>query len=119
MNTADRSIALVDAAMRRRFAFVELSPRIEPTAGLLARWLAREGRDPEPARLLDTLNSRIDEADFAIGPSYLMKPGVYREGGLERTWRTKILPLLEEYHYGEGIDVAARYGLDTLRERPA
>ncbi|MFE0360236.1 DUF4357 domain-containing protein [Streptomyces griseoaurantiacus] len=119
MNTADRSIALVDAAMRRRFAFVELSPRIEPTAGLLARWLAREGRDPEPARLLDTLNSRIDEADFAIGPSYLMKPGVYREGGLERTWRTKILPLLEEYHYGEGIDVAARYGLDALRERPA
>ncbi|MEU7305395.1 AAA family ATPase [Streptomyces sp. NPDC007206] len=117
MNTADRSIALVDAAMRRRFAFVELSPRTEPTAGLLARWLRREGRDPEPARLLDALNSRIDDADFAIGPSYLMKPGVYRDGGLERTWRTKILPLLEEHHYGEGLNVAARYGLDALREQ--
>ncbi|NYI03813.1 DUF4357 domain-containing protein [Allostreptomyces psammosilenae] len=117
MNTADRSIALVDAAMRRRFAFVELSPRAEPTAGLLARWLKREGRDPEPARLLDALNARIDDADFAIGPSYLMKPGVYRDGGLERTWRTKILPLLEEYHYGEGIDTEARYGLDSLREQ--
>jgi len=117
MNTADRSIALVDAAMRRRFAFVELSPRTEPTAGLLARWLRREGRDPEPARLLDALNARIDDADFAIGPSYLMKPGVYRDGGLERTWRTKILPLLEEYHYDEGLDVTARYGLDALRER--
>ncbi|MFF5156553.1 DUF4357 domain-containing protein [Streptomyces sp. NPDC000348] len=117
MNTADRSIALVDAAMRRRFAFVELSPRTEPTAGLLARWLEREGRDREPARLLDALNARIDDADFAIGPSYLMKPGVYRDGGLERTWRTKILPLLEEHHYGEGIDVAARYGLDALRGR--
>ncbi|WP_225080699.1 AAA family ATPase [Streptomyces sp. CoT10] len=115
MNTADRSIALVDAAMRRRFAFVELSPRTEPTAGLLARWLEREGRDPEPARLLDALNARIDDADFAIGPSYLMKPGVYRDGGLERTWRTKILPLLEEHHYGEGLDVVARYGLDALR----
>lgn len=115
MNTADRSIALVDAAMRRRFAFVELSPRTEPTAGLLARWLEREGRDPEPARLLDALNSLMDDADFAIGPSYLMKPGVYRDGGLERTWRTKILPLLEEHHYGEGLDVAARYGLDALR----
>ncbi|MET9891880.1 AAA family ATPase [Streptomyces sp. NPDC006465] len=117
MNTADRSIALVDAAMRRRFAFVELSPRTEPTAGLLARWLKREHRDLEPAVLLDALNARIDDADFAIGPSYLMKPGVYREGGLERTWRTKILPLLEEHHYGEGLDVTARYGLDSLREQ--
>lgn len=121
MNTADRSIALVDAAMRRRFAFVELSPRTEPTAGLLTRWLSREGRDLTPARLLDALNARIGDADFAIGPSYLMKPGVHREGGLERTWRTKILPLLEEHHYGEGLDIAARYGLDALREqhRPA
>ncbi|MGW4276963.1 DUF4357 domain-containing protein [Streptomyces seoulensis] len=116
MNTADRSIALVDAAMRRRFAFVELSPRTEPTSGLLRRWLAREGRGPEPADLLDALNSRIDEEDFRIGPSYLMKKGVYRDGGLERTWRTKILPLLEEHHYGEGVDVERRYGLAALRE---
>ncbi|MEU2117115.1 AAA family ATPase [Streptomyces sp. NPDC016459] len=117
MNTADRSIALVDAAMRRRFAFVELAPRAEPTAGLLARWLGREGKDLEPAHLLDALNARIDDTGFAIGPSYLMKPGVYRDGGLERTWRTKILPLLEEHHYGEGLDVVARYGLASLRER--
>ncbi|MFI2426229.1 DUF4357 domain-containing protein [Streptomyces sp. NPDC018955] len=117
MNTADRSIALVDAAMRRRFAFVELSPRTEPTSGLLRRWLEREGRDPEPAELLDALNARIDDPDFRIGPSYLMKKGVYREGGLERTWRTKILPLLEEHHYGEGVDVEQRYGLAALREQ--
>ncbi|MDW8804200.1 DUF4357 domain-containing protein [Streptomyces scabiei] len=116
MNTADRSIALVDAAMRRRFAFVELSPRTEPTSGLLRRWLEKEGRDTEPADLLDVLNSRIDDADFRIGPSYLMKKGVYREGGLERTWRTKILPLLEEHHYGEGLDIEKRYGLAALRE---
>lgn len=116
MNTADRSIALVDAAMRRRFAFVELSPRIEPTRGLLRRWLEREGRNSEPADLLDALNSRIDDPDFRIGPSYLMKKGVYREGGLERTWRTKILPLLEEHHYGEGVDIEKRYGLAALRE---
>ncbi|MET8954755.1 DUF4357 domain-containing protein [Streptomyces sp. NPDC004533] len=116
MNTADRSIALVDAAMRRRFAFVELSPRAEPTSGLLRRWLAEEGKGTEPADLLDALNSRIDDPDFRIGPSYLMKKGVYREGGLERTWRTKILPLLEEHHYGEGVDVEQRYGLAALRE---
>lgn len=117
MNTADRSIALVDTAMRRRFAFVELSPRTEPTAGMLGRWLTREGESQESARLLDALNARIDDADFAIGPSYLMKPGVYRDGGLERTWRTKILPLLEEHHYGEGLDIAVRYGLDSLLEQ--
>lgn len=115
MNTADRSIALVDAAMRRRFAFVELSTRIEPTRGLLRRWLDHKGHDDEPAVLLDALNARIDDPDFRIGPSYLMKRGVYRDGGLERAWRTKILPLLEEYHYGEGIDVERRYGLAALR----
>ncbi|MEU3299958.1 DUF4357 domain-containing protein [Streptomyces sp. NPDC006678] len=116
MNTADRSIALVDAAMRRRFAFVELSPRTEPTRGLLRRWLAKEGKVAEPADLLEALNSRIDDPDFRIGPSYLMKKGVYREGGLERTWRTKILPLMEEHHYGEGVDIEKRYGLAALRE---
>ncbi|WP_431989012.1 DUF4357 domain-containing protein [Streptomyces albogriseolus] len=116
MNTADRSIALVDTAMRRRFAFVELSPRTEPTSGLLRRWLEREGKHTEPADLLDALNARIDEPDFRIGPSYLMKKGTYRNGGLERTWRTKILPLLEEHHYGEGVDVEKRYGLAALRE---
>ena len=92
------------------------TPRTEPTSGLLRRWLTREGHDAESADLLDALNSRIDDADFRIGPSYLMKRGVYREGGLERTWRTKILPLLEEYHYGEGVDVEKRYGLAALRE---
>ena len=115
MNTADRSIALVDAAMRRRFAFVELSPAVEPTKRLLHRWLEREGRDPEPALLLDALNARIEDPDFKIGPSYLMKPGIFRAGGLDRAWRTKILPLLEEHHYGEGVDVERRYGLSTLR----
>ncbi|MEX2982265.1 DUF4357 domain-containing protein [Streptomyces sp. C36] len=116
MNTADRSIALVDAAMRRRFAFVELSPRTEPTRGLLRRWLKSQHKDVEPADLLDALNARIDDPDFKIGPSYLMKKGVYRDGGLERTWRTKILPLLEEHHYGEDVDVEKRYGLAALRQ---
>ncbi|PRX50864.1 5-methylcytosine-specific restriction protein B [Prauserella shujinwangii] len=116
MNTADRSIALVDAAMRRRFSFVELSPRAEPTSGLLRRWLKREGHDFESADLLDALNARIDDPDFQVGPSFLMRNGVHREGGLERAWRTKILPLLKEHHYGEGLDVEQRYGLRALRK---
>lgn len=40
---------------------------------------------------------------------------MHRPGGIERVWRTSILPLLEEYHYGQNIDVTARYGHETIR----
>lgn len=117
MNTADRSIALVDTAMRRRFAFVALHPSQEPIAGLLGRWLDREGLPEQAARLLATLNERIDDEDFKIGPSYLMRRSIYEnESGFERVWRTAIMPLLQEHHYGQNIDLASRYGLPALRK---
>ncbi|XRQ02689.1 AAA family ATPase [Actinomadura welshii] len=116
MNTADRSIALVDAAMRRRFWFVELHPDEPPTSEILASWLKAEKLGDEPARLLAELNSRIEDRDFKVGPSYLMRKSVATEAGLARIWRTQILPLLEEHHYGDGTDVPARYGLDALRK---
>lgn len=119
MNTADRSIALVDAAMRRRFAFVSLHPSESPADQVLRRWLAASERDAGVADLLDELNRRIDDPDFRIGPSYFMRPAVYAPDGLERAWRTAILPLLEEHHYGDGVDVAARYGLAAIRTRAA
>jgi 5-methylcytosine-specific restriction protein B len=120
MNTADRSIALVDTAMRRRFAFIEMHPRDEPVRGLLRRWLERHGYDDQPARLLDALNERLADREYAIGPSYLMKHPVHtRAGGLERVWRTEIMPLLEELHYGEGADLETAYGLAALRRRVA
>jgi len=117
MNTADRSIALVDAAMRRRFAFVALHPSEPPTDGVLRKWLAASELDVGIADLLEELNRRIEEPDFKIGPSYFMRKAVHQPGGLERVWRTAILPLLEEHHYGDGIDVRARYGLDAIRAR--
>jgi 5-methylcytosine-specific restriction protein B len=123
MNTADRSIALVDTAMRRRFAFVELHPGEPPTAGLLASWLKRFAATEtvehglDAPQLLDIVNRRIDERDFAIGPSYLMRPEIYRtEDGLARVWQTSILPLLEEHHYGSPREVLDRYRLDALRK---
>jgi 5-methylcytosine-specific restriction protein B len=115
MNTADRSIALVDAAMRRRFAFVALHPSEEPAASMLDRWLEREKLPDTAGRLLRVLNDRIEDPDFKIGPSYLMRPSAHQDGGLERLWRTSIMPLLQEHHYGEEIDLEARYGLDRLR----
>ena len=119
MNTADRSIALVDAAMRRRFAFVPLHPSEPPTNGVLRRWLGASDLDVGIADLLDELNRRIEDADFKIGPSYFMRKAVHEPGGLERAWRTAILPLLEEHHYGDGTDVRARYGLEAIRSRVA
>jgi 5-methylcytosine-specific restriction protein B len=116
MNTADRSIALVDAAMRRRFAFVEMHPQKPPVAGLLRRWLARRGIESDAGDLLDALNARLSDADYAIGPSYLMRESIYaKPDGLDRVWRTDILPLLVEHHYTRDVDVEREYGLASLR----
>lgn len=122
MNTADRSIALLDAALRRRFAFVELSPNATPVKGLLKRWLDRQGHDPESDVLLDTLNAMLIEADgdgdLAIGPSYF----IGRNGDLpdlDRVWRHYLLPLLEERFHGSGRDVAADFGLERVQAEAA
>ena len=116
MNTADRSIARIDTAMRRRFAFVELDPRIPPAQGLLSRWLDKRHLPQEAARLLDELNTRIADSDAAIGPSYLMDERIYqREDGFGRVWQYSIMPLLEDLFYGQR-DLNELYGLPSLRE---
>src|SRR5207302_7818452 len=114
------SIALVDAAIRRRFAFVELHPSTPPIAGLLPAWLNRRtdaefNRDtPE---LLRALNARIEDRDLAVGPSFFMLPEIYRrEDGLERVWETSIMPLMAEYHHGSPPEVLHQFRLDTLRK---
>jgi 5-methylcytosine-specific restriction protein B len=116
MNTADRSIARIDNAMRRRFVFVELDPRIPPVQGLLSRWLAARDLPMDAALLLDVLNQRIEDSDAAIGPSYLMDERIYqREDGLERVWQYQIMPLLEDLFYGQS-DLDEHYGLPSLRK---
>ena len=117
MNTADRSIALVDAAMRRRFYFQKLFPTEQPVKGVLEAWLARKKLPAEPAALLKSLNDAIGDPDFAIGPSYMMTKRVANEAGLERIWRTAILPLLEEHFFGEGRKIEAEFGLVALRKK--
>jgi 5-methylcytosine-specific restriction protein B len=116
MNTSDRSIALLDAAMRRRFSFVELHPDKHPTKTVLTRWLDRHGLDNEPAALLAAVNRKIANTDFRIGPSYLMPSDfTFHPGQLEDIWEYDILPLLNEHHYGERVDVEKVYGLKALR----
>ncbi|GAA0479709.1 hypothetical protein Aca07nite_87390 [Actinoplanes capillaceus] len=124
MNTADRSIALVDAAIRRRFAFVELHPDEPPVADLLRNWLMSNGKDgDERAFLLDALNEAIGEEDrdFQIGPSYLMRASLDSATALERVWRYDLLPLLEEHYYGRLTrpQVHNRFGLSAIRSRIA
>lgn len=114
MNTADRSIAMVDAAIRRRFYFVEFSPTEKPISGLLRAWLKRERLDDGVALLLEELNRRLDDADYSIGPSYLMTKHVDQQSELERIWKHAIMPLLTEHFYGQP-GTAARFELAALQ----
>lgn len=117
MNTADRSIALVDTAMRRRFGFIPLHPAQEPTKSVLRRWLTARKYPQRVADLHHALNAAIDDPDFQIGPSYFMRPAVHSDGGLAQVWDSAIIPLLEEFHFGDRtVDLEARYGLAALEK---
>ncbi|WP_433827721.1 McrB family protein [Actinoplanes sp. CA-015351] len=123
MNTADRSISLVDAAIRRRFAFIELHPDEPPVRNVLSNWLtANDRHDDQRAALLAALNDSIDDEqdhDFKIGPSYLMRPGLDTDAALERVWRYDLMPLLEEHYYGRlnRAQIRNRFGLAAIRAR--
>ena len=122
MNTADRSIAQFDAALRRRFAFIELHPDEPPVRDVLAAWTGAENHDERPF-LLRTLNDAIEEEDrdFKIGPAYLMRDEAATPEGLERIWRYDLLPLLEEHYFGRlsRSQVHSRFGLTAVRKRAA
>ncbi|MDI6103405.1 AAA family ATPase [Actinoplanes sp. NEAU-A12] len=123
MNTADRSIALVDAAIRRRFAFIELHPDESPVREVLSTWLDGNAEPgDERAALLTALNDAIDDEqdrDFKIGPSYLMRPNLDSEAALDRVWRYDLMPLLEEHYYGRlsRAQIRDRFGLAAIRAR--
>lgn len=114
MNTADRSIALLDSAMRRRFAFFELHPDVEPVNGILDRWSAEYPQTLPVAALFEQLNSSIRDREDRIGPSHLLRATDLSETDLRAVWEESILPLLEERHIGTGVNVHLKYGLDAL-----
>ena len=74
MNTADRSIALVDLALRRRFYFEYFHPDDEPIKGLLRRWLERNAPTMDwVADVVEQANRKLaEDRNVAIGPSYFM-----------------------------------------------
>lgn len=115
MNTADRSIAAIDTALRRRFTFVE----IEPDSSILRK------ADNNPiindhidlTKLMDALNSKIlqkYDRDHRIGHAYFM--GIDSLNSLFQTWYYKILPLLNEYFYNDAASLIDTVGNSFIDE---
>lgn len=101
MNTADRSIALMDVALRRRFTFEELMPDAGVVRRVLASEVARPALIDMVAELFDALNARIRflyDRDHQLGHAYFL--GVRSLDDLRLVLSDRIVPLLQEYFYG-------------------
>ena len=117
MNTADRSIALVDLALRRRFHFVEFHPDKPPVKGLLKRWLKKNADEMEwVADVVDSANEKLGDRQVAIGPSYFMKQDSLDESTVRLIWEHSVLPYIEEHLYGEHGRLG-EFALAKLRHR--
>lgn len=95
MNTADRSIAMIDIALRRRFEFVEMMPKPE--------LLSKSVGGVNLQTLLGTINDRIEylyDRDHVIGHAYFMDVGDDLKK-LRDVFIRKVIPLLQEYFYGD------------------
>lgn len=114
MNTADRSIALMDSALRRRFYFYPFFPDEEPISLLLRRWL--ETNKPEQSWLADVVehvNEKLGDRHGAIGPSYFLRDDL-DEDWIKTIWKHAILPYLAEQFFGEE-DRLKDFHLDVVR----
>ena len=90
MNSTDKSIALIDIALRRRFTFLKMKPK----ADLIDY--------PKARQIFEVVNNKITETlgeDYQIGHSYFMK--MQNDDDLDFVLEYKIIPLLEEYYYGD------------------
>lgn len=101
MNTADRSVEALDTALRRRFSFSEMPPKPEliNTEGKAENGIIN---GIELSVLLETINKRIEkllDKDHMIGHSYFLS--VEGLKGLKSAFQNKIVPLLQEYFFGD------------------
>jgi 5-methylcytosine-specific restriction protein B len=119
MNTADRSIALVDAALRRRFHFVPFFPDHGPMAGLLERWLAARAEPAWVGDVVAMVNDELTEAlggpHLQLGPRHFMKPGI-DEAVLRRIWQYNIEPFIEDQFFGDPTQIE-RFRFAAVLER--
>lgn len=109
MNTADRSLALLDTALRRRFEFVPVMPdaRDDPGAPLAGLRVSSGEQVIDVPRMLDAINQRVEalyDREHCIGHAYFtplakVPDGDERLVALQQVFSTRILPLLEEYFF--------------------
>ena len=93
MNTADRSIALLDIALRRRFNFIEIMPEYN---------VLKEVEDIKVDLLLSSINEKIEfllDREHTIGHSYFLNISTFEE--LVKVFKNSIIPLLQEYFYDD------------------
>jgi 5-methylcytosine-specific restriction protein B len=114
MNTADRTIAVLDAALRRRFYFVPFFPGRPPVNDLLRRWLKSHKIQLEwVADVVDRANHRLNDAHLAIGHSFFIDTDL-DEARVREVWDHAILPTIEEHYFGQPERVRD-FDLDRLR----
>lgn len=126
MNTADRSLALMDTALRRRFEFIEMMP--DPA--LFAEYSITCGNDVaiNLQQLLATLNARIEalyDREHTLGHAFFFPAYHAAQHGdhaqafqaLKAAFQTKILPLLQEYFYDDWSKIRLVLGDNQSRRR--
>ncbi len=100
MNTADRSIALMDTALRRRFQFIEMMPNYELLEG---KKITKDGKEIDLKKMLETINNRIEclyDREHTIGHALFM--GLTEKSDikdLQKIFEKSLIPLLQEYFY--------------------
>ncbi|MGC9124064.1 MAG: McrB family protein, partial [Thermoplasmata archaeon] len=103
MNDSDRSIALLDIALRRRFTFI----RVPPNEVILERWIKDDDEFKQMVKsVFNTLNERISEIkgeDFEIGHAFFksLENAADKKKELLFIFKNKIIPLLKEIFYGQ------------------
>lgn len=120
MNTADRSIALMDTALRRRFHFEEMMPKPE----LLDFKVKVNEIEIDIKSILETINKRIEylyDRDHTIGHAYFMsltdEAIIDKKAELDNIFRNKIIPLLQEYFYDDWEKILMILGKDGFIEK--
>lgn len=109
MNTADRSVEALDTALRRRFSFTEVAPDSTLLEDI-------EVEEIELKKLLQTINDRIElliDKDHKIGHSYFLNIETLED--LKDTFKNKVVPLLEEYFFGDYGKIGLVLGSDFIK----